>query len=220
MDRSAASVHSCDVDLQTPPETTTRPNPFEDDDASSRKRRRTSASASLSPVHDGSFDDLTESNNTNDMIDKNDRNSALQEAIFDLDNLTHDVQTPGVTDSPTPLDPSGHLTLSLRRMVDDDRNDRIQPNKCLLRSGFNSPLLEQDGTSDQFGDTMVPSCADTSSSDLEEVITPPESFPFRRARDELHDPVIRLAQYLSNGKYIHQLLLEGSMLTAGNRAQH
>ncbi|KAM3435329.1 hypothetical protein MY4824_004910 [Beauveria thailandica] len=202
MDRSAASVHSCDVDLQTPPETTTRPNPFEDDDASSRKRRRTSASASLSPVHDGSFDDLTESNNTNDMIDKNDRNSALQEAIFDLDNLTHDVQTPGVTDSPTPLDPSGHLTLSLRRMVDDDRNDRIQPNKCLLRSGFNSPLLEQDGTSDQYGDTMVPSCADTSSSDLEEVITPPESFPFRRARDELHDPVIRLAQYLSNERSI------------------
>ncbi|KAM3510135.1 hypothetical protein MY10362_000174 [Beauveria mimosiformis] len=208
MDRSAASVHSCDIDLQTPPETTTRPNPFEDDDVSSRKRRRTSASASMSPVQDGSFDDFTESNNTNDIIDKNDRNRALQEAIWDPDTLTHDVQTPGVTDSPTPLDPSGQLTLSLRRMVEDDRNDRIQPNKCLLRSGFNSPLLEQDGTSDQYGDTMVPSCVDTSSSDIEEVITPPESFPFRRSRDELHDPVIRLAQYLSNERSIDNTSLK------------
>ncbi|KAM3539471.1 hypothetical protein ARSEF1564_007608 [Beauveria bassiana] len=149
MDRSAASVHSCDVDLQTPPETTTRPNPFEDDDASSRKRRRTSASASMSPVQDGSFDDFTEFNNTNDIIDKNNRNRTLQEAISVPDNLTHEVQTPGAADSPTPLDPSGQLTLSLRRMVEDDRNDRLQPGKCLLRSGFNSPLLEQDGTSDQ-----------------------------------------------------------------------
>ncbi|KAM0740270.1 hypothetical protein ACQRIT_005454 [Beauveria bassiana] len=202
MDRSAASVHSCDVDLQTPPETTTRPNPFEDDDASSRKRRRTSASASMSPVQDGSFDDFTEFNNTNDIIDKNNRNRALQEAISDPDNLTHEVQTPGAAESPTPLDPSGQLTLSLRRMVEDDRNDRLQPGKCLLRSGLNSPLLEQDGTSDQYGDTMVPSCADTSSSDLEEVITPPESFPFRRERDELHEPVIRFAQYLSNERSI------------------
>ncbi|KAM3512876.1 hypothetical protein MY11210_003506 [Beauveria gryllotalpidicola] len=117
MDRSAASVHSCDADLQTPPETTTRPNPFEEDDASSRKRRRTSASASMSPVQDGSFDDFTESNNTNHIIDKHDRNRALQEAIFDPDSLTDNVQTPEASDSPTPLDPSGQLTL--KRSIDN-----------------------------------------------------------------------------------------------------
>lgn len=200
MDRSSPSVDSCDAEIQTPPETTTtRPNPFEDDDASSRKRRRTSASASLSPSGREPSDADAESSNFHPTVDKHDTDTAIEEAISTPDQNAHHVHTPPAPDSPNSLDPSSQLTLSLRRMVDEDRSHPSRPRNNLPNAKMTGLALGERVAADEDRDMFAHSFDDSSSSDLEEVITPPESFPFRRAKDDFHESVIRLTKYLSTG---------------------
>lgn len=219
MDRSASSVDSCDVDPQTPSETaTTRPKPFEDDDASSRKRRRTSASASTSPTPEGSHPHDTETNPPHDIIEKHDTDTALQQGITTPAHHADNVYTPVPADASASLDPSSQLTLSLRRIVGDRHTDALETGQDVLAPRLNSPILGQRTDPGDDRDMAQP-CDDTSSSDLEEIITPPHSFPFRLARDDLHEPVIRFIQHLTNGKLLEQPLPGHPILTAKTRSQ-
>ncbi|KAJ6786527.1 hypothetical protein PWT90_07046 [Aphanocladium album] len=197
MDRSVASVDSCDADLHTPPETiTTRPNPFEEDDASSRKRRRTSASASMSPSQRDSFDDDAAANSPLQNCNKSDPNTIPAQVIATPQDSSNSPQTSVAPGSPTSLDPSGQLTLSLRRIVDDNRDNVPTSKTDLLSSGLNTQPPRQNRAPSEDRDMMGLPSDNTSSSDLEEVVTPPEAFPFRRAKDDFHEPIIRLTQYL------------------------
>ena len=221
MDRSAASVDSGDVDSQTPPETTTtRPNPFEDDAASARKRRRTSTSGSMSPAPEGSSDDDAGHKISHDIIERHGTDTALQEAMSTPDDQTDNVHTPVASDSSPSLDPSSQLTLSLRRIINDQRSEAMQTGDRIMDSRSNSPILEQACAPGDDRHMMAQPDDETSSSDPEEVITPAASFPFRRQTDDLHDPVIRLTQDISNGKLPEELLQGHLALTADTRAQH
>ncbi|TQW00341.1 ubiquitin carboxyl-terminal hydrolase [Cordyceps javanica] len=191
MDKPAGSIDGRDVDLEALPETSTRPKPFEDDDAA-RKRRRTSASASMSPAEQLFFDNENEANNPHDISHKNDQNTTQKEAIPSPETHVDNFQTPAPSNSSTSLDPSSQLTLSLRRMVEDHGSNLLQPGRRLLASGSNSPILDQRCVSDEDRDPMTRSFGDTSSSDVEEVITPPDSFPFRLARDKRNIEAIQL----------------------------
>lgn len=207
MDQAAASVDSGDVDSQTPPETTTtRPNPFEDDAASARKRRRTSTSASMSPAPAGSSGDDVDPNISHDIVEKHDTDITIQEPVSTPDDRNDNVHTPVASDSSASLDPSSQLTLSLRRILNDQRSETMQTGDGIIGSRPDSPVCEQTCTTGDDQHMTAPPDDETSSSDLEEVIAPAASFPFRRQRDDLQDPVIRLTQDISKGKLLEELL--------------
>ncbi|KAJ3494124.1 hypothetical protein NLG97_g4280 [Lecanicillium saksenae] len=182
MDRSVASLDSCDADLYTPPETTTtRPNPFEEDDASSRKRRRTSASASKSPSQQDSFGHDAAANNSIHLCGTNDVTATPEDVTATPEASAHITHTPEAPGSPTSLDPAGQLTLSLRRIVDDNRENILKSKSEFSGTRRNIQPSSRMRASSEDRDMMDQSSDDTSS-----------------AKDDFHEPVLRLTHYLVN----------------------
>lgn len=209
MDRPATPVDSVDAESRTPPETAAaRLNPFEDEtDVSARKRRRTSTASSHSPSRDSSRADKTSRAGPTEMLQIRDKIEALPASSDSSTETNGGARTPQSLDSLAAKDTPGELTLSLRRMVDEDDNNTSQRENEHLSTPLSlasdnqpSHTPEQELTPDGDTEMLVPTDDQSASSDIQEVITPPELFPFRKPEDELHEPVHRLALCISAGK--------------------
>lgn len=206
MDPSDAPADALDVASHTPPESSTRPNPFQEEAASSRKRRRTSASASQSPARDTAS---LESN----LIDSADRTT--DNDTVDLPSTPksssreHDNSPPTTppTNQRVAHDPSGSLTLSLRRVMDDRIVDMTEnsPSKQAETPQQSPRDSERPAATPSHDQDMASPDNSTPASEVHEVVTPPENFPFRQQGDQVHEPVVRLTRHLSTGKSLPAL---------------
>lgn len=223
MDQSGDLVDNSEVETPILPESsTTRPNPFHEHDDLSRKRRRTSASASQSPPADAHATDDVSHSSPPDINTMNDTTLQLTEPS-DVKSATatgadeSGMQTPLPRAASVGPDSASKLTLSLRRMVDDSlegynkapsqqgeptsrSSSREGSDRQIHRSGQEStPENDRDMSIGQ-DDNEEEDSDDTSASDMQEVITPPESFPFRRSEEGLLESMMRLTRYFSTGK--------------------